>query len=178
MYIVRVAKATRVVQINRTVRSKEKHMKGRADRLTSQYRRRAAIIIAVNIFVFRVHDLAEILTSPSSPTHSSRLPPLQGCHLPSHRHTTQAHCAQRRPHKLNICHTSLEFQRQSPDIRLHSFPDHARLALLGRLCLKQSSVLSTFCGKWRVLLILTSIRRSSCFVFLPSRVVCCCPLPP
>ena len=35
MYIVRVEKATRVVQINRTVRSKEKHMKGRADRLTS-----------------------------------------------------------------------------------------------------------------------------------------------
>ena len=31
MYIVRVAKATRVIQINRTVRSKEKHMKGRAD---------------------------------------------------------------------------------------------------------------------------------------------------
>jgi len=35
MYIVRVAKATRVVQINRTVRSNEKHMNGRADRLTS-----------------------------------------------------------------------------------------------------------------------------------------------
>ena len=35
MYIVRVAKATCVVQINRTVRSNEKHMKGRANCLTS-----------------------------------------------------------------------------------------------------------------------------------------------
>jgi len=78
----------------------------------------------------------------------------------THLASTQGNRAQRRAHKLNITKKSLALQRQFHEIHLHSSSDHARLAFLGRLCLRQHLILSILCRRRRVLLVLACIRRS------------------